>query len=67
MHNSYEIIYISWGTKIGHHDIVDKIEPENISREFDTFSVMVCDAFDTERTIADTDSFSTTEYKAITS
>lgn len=66
-HNPDKMLYIFWCTKIGHHDIVDKIKPENISREFDTFSVMVRDTFDTEWTIADADSFSTTEDKAITS
>lgn len=55
------MLYIFWCTKIGHHDIVDKIKPENISREFYTFSVMVSDTLDTEGTIADADSLSATE------
>ena len=60
-HDSYEIIYISWSAKIGHHDIVDKIKSEDIPSEFDTFSVMVCDAFDTEWAISHADSLTTTE------
>lgn len=60
-HNPYEIIYIRWSAKIGHHDIVDKIKSEDIPSEFDTFSVMVCDAFDTEWAISHADSLTTTE------
>lgn len=66
-HDSYEIIYISWSAEIGDHDIVDKIKSEDIPSEFDAFSVMVCDAFDTEWAISHADSLTTTEDKTITS
>lgn len=56
---------IVWSAKIGDHDIVDILESENIASEFDTPPVMVCDAFDSKRTIADTDSFATTEDKCL--
>ena len=66
-HDSYEIVYISWSAEIGHHDIIDKIKPEDIPSEFDAFSVMVCDTFDTKWAISHADSLTTTEDKAITS
>lgn len=66
-HDSYEIIYISWSAEIRDHNIIDEIKPEDIPSEFDAFSVMVCDAFNAKWTIADADSFATTEDKTITS
>lgn len=62
-HNPDKMLHIFWRTKIGDHDIVDKIKSENISREFDAFSIMLCDTLDTEGTIADADSLTTTEDK----
>lgn len=59
------MLYIFWCTKIGHHDIIDEFKTENITGKFDTFPVMTGDTLDTERTIADTDSFATTEDKSV--
>jgi len=59
------MLYIFWSAKVGNHDIIHVFKAENITCKFDTFSVVVSDAIDTERTIADTDSFTTTEDKSV--
>ena len=53
------MLYIFSSTKVGDHDMVDKIESEHISCEFYTFMIMLSHAVDTEWSIAYADSFTT--------
>ncbi len=59
------MFYIFRSAKVGNHDIIHVFKAENIPSKFDTFSVVVSNAIDTERTISYTDSFATTENKSV--
>lgn len=55
-HDPHEFIDIARKGEIGCHDSIDIFESENIPCEFDTFPVVVGDAIDSERLVANADS-----------
>ncbi len=59
------MLYIFRSAKVGNHDVIHIFKTEDITRKLDTFPVMTGYALDTERTIADTDSFATTENESV--
>lgn len=62
IHDFDEMLDVSGSTKVGNHDIVDKIKSEHITSEFHTFMVVLSHAVYPEWSISDTDSFASFEY-----
>ena len=59
------MLYICGCTKIGHHNVVDILESEQITSKFDTFSVVSCDTFYPERSITNANPCSSSQRKSI--